>query len=116
MGLIFDKACRRNRVRFSEHSHYSESNMGEWQGARCGLSDVSMRAGHGLATMGVLLVMRHAPHELAALHRLLGCDHAHAIETAQRKRTSQQGGANSASGSDHNDKTKRCLPSHSNAL
>lgn len=83
--------------------------MGEWQGARCGRSDVSMRAGHGLATIGVLLAMRHAPHGFAALHRLLGCDHAHAIETVQRKRTSQQGGANSASGSDHNNKTKRCL-------
>jgi hypothetical protein len=83
--------------------------MGEWQGARCGLSDVNMRAGHGFATIGVLLVMRHARHRLAALHCLLGCGHAHAIETVQGKRTSQQGGANSASGSDHKNKTKRSL-------
>ena len=48
-----------------------------------------MQARHGLATISVLLMVRHALHGFAAPHRLMTRGHANAISTGERESDAQ---------------------------
>ena len=67
------------RLNDFEDDWRDRSACGRW------LADVSLRGSHGFAALFAMMVlMRHAPHRLAALHRLLGGGSWAAIESVRR--------------------------------
>ena len=85
MGLVCDESCRHfDAWRFVERLYYSNGYMMERMVDRCRLADHVMRRRHGFAAVLTMMMMPHALHQLAALHRLLSSRHRSAVEYIRR--------------------------------
>ena len=87
MGLVYDEARQAGDAwRLNEGFYKAASNRRERNGGWRWLADIDMRRRHRLAAVFTLtMIVRHAPHRLAALHRLLGSGHTDAIDCIARQ-------------------------------
>ena len=73
-------------VRFTEGWHQPASNRGAGNAlGRRMLIEGNMRRRHGLATILMTVVVRRAPHRVAALHCLFRRTHADTVECIRRE-------------------------------